>query len=107
MEETQTPLPVAQPIVQTAAPEKRTNMLVLAVFAALGIIFSLLVYGLIKDQEVSDVMHQNMSLSNLKIMPKLAKPTPVPQQVVEGTDSVEVGSIDSDLQDLNSNLQGL
>lgn len=94
----------ANSVVATEENKKSSkNLIMLVILLGLFIIFTLFIYIITKNKEAELMM---LETSNSVIIP--SKPVNVsPRQVVEPLESIEVGSADEDLQDLNTDLQGL
>lgn len=90
---------------ETATDSKKggKNVLMLLVLLGLALIFGLLIYTISKNNEADyvSVVKQQSVLNSPK-----ANVSPVQNQV-EDTNAIDVGDIDTDLQDLDIDLQGL
>ena len=103
-QQTQTQQVLPQP---GAAAKKVGHRYLLVILLFLIVAFSLLFFGIKKQDEVDGVFMDQAQRQFLNIVsPKRVKAVPTPK--VEGNaDSVDVGSADADLQDLNADVQGL
>lgn len=95
--------PQTNTITTTDAKKSSSNVLMILILAVLFVIFGLLIYSINMNNEADyvSVVKPTNYLNEAKI------PTPSVQGEVEGTDSIDVGSIDTELQDLTTDLQGL
>lgn len=81
------------------------NVFTMLILVALFITFGILIYA-IKTANEADYLSVLKPTNFLNPVP--VKPVNLPLQgQVEGTDSVDIGDIDAELQDLNIDVQGL
>lgn len=105
MEETTNQVPPQTNISNTPQIKKSgNNVLMLLIMLGLFVIFGILIYAIKMNNEadyMSVIKPENI------LNPAKRVNTPSPQGQVEGTESIEAGDIDTELQDLSSDVQGL
>lgn len=86
-----------------------SNVLMLVIMVVLFVIYGILIYTIKMNNDVDYIAATKLeNLSNIDRTVIIERfPTPSPQEQVEGIDSVDVGDIDIELQDLNTDVQGL
>lgn len=105
MEENQNPVMTQTNTVPLASNKSGSrNVFAMLILVALFIAFGILIYAITMNNEAdyASVIKPTNYLNPVKQVP-----TTPSQAEVEGTDSIEVGDIDMELQDLDSDLEGL
>lgn len=90
--------------VATTDTKKNSNILMILVLLMLFVIFGVLIYAIRASNEADYLSEINTTnyLNEAKSVP-----TPSDQGQVEGAYYIDVGDIDTELEELNSDLQGL
>lgn len=91
--------------VTTTDTKKNSNILMILILLMLFVIFGVLIYAIRASNE-ADYLSEINSTNYLNQTKSLA-PTPSNQDQVEGAYYIDVGDIDTELEELNSDLQGL
>ena len=98
----------ANTITTTDTKKSRSNVLMLLILVVLFAIYGILIYGIKMSNEVDYITTMKLeNVSNLDRPVVNRLPTPSPQEQIEGIDSIDVGDVDTELQDLNADVQGL
>lgn len=91
--------------VTTTATKKNSNILMILILLILFVIFGVLIYAIRSNNEADYLSAINST--NYLNQVKSVVPTPSNQGEVEGAYYIDVGDIDTELGELNSDLQGL
>lgn len=98
----------ANTIKTTDTKKSSSDVLMLLILIVLFVIYGLLIYAIKMNNDIDYVTAmkvENISNPDRPVIDRL--PTPSPQEQVEGIDSIDVGDVDTELQDLNTDVQGL